>query len=588
MIGTASQAGFDPSAVELPPAIHELIRRVVRRTRLWASERRDLRAELESHFREGFVELSREGLSPQQCAARLEEDFGNPELAARLIRRGKKRGRSMLWKTMTASGLSILVLAGAGGSYLAAVAIGRPQPTVDYVEKINEPIRRVPAEDRSWPILRDVILEFQPPVTQGEEILAQMPRPGEPLWPEAAAWVSTNRQLVPRLTEAASRPVDGFIYDNEQTLEFQRRLVLHKEGEAAAQELMAQASANGDADLIPPTISILLPHLTELRTIAKYLVLDSRQSLMRGDFSSAWQSLDSAHRLGIQLYESWTLIEQLVGRAISAQAMQEMRQVLYARRDQLTAGDLAMIRASLANVPPLSTIGKRCEGERLFFLDVVQYLFTDDGNGNGRMIPSQFVRLRELVLRAPGDEAGAMSQAGGLAMAAVHADRRDTVAKYFELWDEAMEKLSLPLYDARRADAYSSLTALQEDATASRRFAVIAVVLPDLLRADTQQRTSSMAHEAMRTIAALEQHRLDHGAYPDRLGALVPACIAEAPTDAYSGVYLRYELDASGDFRLYSVGENLVDDGGSTAPLPATASSRPVPRDLVYWPAPVD
>lgn len=70
------------------------------------------------------------------------------------------------------------------------------------------------------------------------------------------------------------------------------------------------------------------------------------------------------------------------------------------------------------------------------------------------------------------------------------------------------------------------------------------------------------------TAVALHRHRLKHGEFPASLDALVPEFLAEVPRDFMDGQPLRYRRRPDGQFLLWSVGENLKDDGGN--PLTAT------------------
>ena len=51
------------------------------------------------------------------------------------------------------------------------------------------------------------------------------------------------------------------------------------------------------------------------------------------------------------------------------------------------------------------------------------------------------------------------------------------------------------------------------------------------------------------------------GAYPNSLAELVPNLLPEAPIDPWSGKGLLYRRTEHG-FILYSVGDNMQDDGG--------------------------
>ncbi|HKQ47094.1 MAG TPA: hypothetical protein VJZ71_03365 [Phycisphaerae bacterium] len=568
----------DASTSALPEALKDLVRRVVRKARLWPSEQRELKAELESHFREGLIELTKDGVSLEQSIGILCEDFGDPDLAARLIHRSKKRGRPMIWKIITSTALVLLVIAAAGGGYLAYVSLGSPTPTVDYIAKINEPTQRTPEGDRAWPILREALLQFRPLPKELEATPKSLPRPGDEKWPVALAWVEANRVILPRLEEAGTKPTWGFLYDHEQTIEFMRQRALR------GGEPFEEPSETVDP-LVPPTLSVLLPNLSEERNVARFLILDARDRMTRGEFAEAWRSLDIAHRLGALLLSGQTIIEQLVGTAMISMSTNEARQMLHGTADALTPEQLALVKASHLLTMPICTLKGDFRSELFFFNDVVQYTFTDDGSGNGRLIPSQFAKVSAYGNSSPGtDETGFMNDAALVAMSAIHADRRETVAKYHEIFDKMEELYSLPLYDPRRAGADRVLDGVKSDGPTGQRFALINTMLPILSRANQLIREATMNELATRTLVAILRYRLERGALPQRLAELSPDYLAAVPVDEYSGMHLKYAVDG-GRFTLYSVGNNLEDDGGSSEKVKNGAYfGREGPADIVYWP----
>lgn len=99
-------------------------------------------------------------------------------------------------------------------------------------------------------------------------------------------------------------------------------------------------------------------------------------------------------------------------------------------------------------------------------------------------------------------------------------------------------------------------------------------------------------HETTRRLAAaaiaLERHKLRHGRYPEALAALVPEFMATLPHDFMDGNPLRYRLLPEGTFLLWSIGDDLVDDGGDGSTPPAATPGERLwinGRDLV-WPLP--
>jgi hypothetical protein len=68
------------------------------------------------------------------------------------------------------------------------------------------------------------------------------------------------------------------------------------------------------------------------------------------------------------------------------------------------------------------------------------------------------------------------------------------------------------------------------------------------------------------TAIALKRYHLQHGVYPATLNDLVPAFLPAVPMDFMDGKPLRYKLRSDGDFLLYSVGLDGVDNGGDPRP----------------------
>jgi hypothetical protein len=61
---------------------------------------------------------------------------------------------------------------------------------------------------------------------------------------------------------------------------------------------------------------------------------------------------------------------------------------------------------------------------------------------------------------------------------------------------------------------------------------------------------------------ALERYRLARGEFPETLDPLVPQFISKLPHDVIDGGPLHYRRTADGQYVLYSIGWNEVDDGG--------------------------
>jgi hypothetical protein len=93
---------------------------------------------------------------------------------------------------------------------------------------------------------------------------------------------------------------------------------------------------------------------------------------------------------------------------------------------------------------------------------------------------------------------------------------------------------------------------------------LVAWALPNLTKAMqvTAERQTYLQEAAL--ACALKRYRRARGEYPETLASLVPQFIARLPTDLMTGAGLKYQRADQDQFRLYSVGWNLKDDGGTT------------------------
>jgi hypothetical protein len=74
-----------------------------------------------------------------------------------------------------------------------------------------------------------------------------------------------------------------------------------------------------------------------------------------------------------------------------------------------------------------------------------------------------------------------------------------------------------------------------------------------------------------RVACVLERYRLANGQYPEALEALAPKFIEKLPYDVINGQPLKYRQTKDGQFVLYSIGWNEIDDGGKPGLHPGGA-----------------
>lgn len=85
---------------------------------------------------------------------------------------------------------------------------------------------------------------------------------------------------------------------------------------------------------------------------------------------------------------------------------------------------------------------------------------------------------------------------------------------------------------------------------------------------------------------ALKRYQLRHHKLPSDLAILLPEFLSKLPHDYINGEPLHYHLDGNGSFALYSVGEDGRDDGGNPNPLPGKTFKNIWDGQDIVWPMP--
>jgi hypothetical protein len=68
-------------------------------------------------------------------------------------------------------------------------------------------------------------------------------------------------------------------------------------------------------------------------------------------------------------------------------------------------------------------------------------------------------------------------------------------------------------------------------------------------------------HQNARLAVGLHRYRAQHGRFPEKLRELVPEFLEAVPRDPFDGKEMKLKSDDQG-IVVYSIGPNMVDDGG--------------------------
>ena len=552
----------------LPADVQAFVTQVVRRTKLRAAERADVARELCSHFHEAIAA----GRAPADAIAA----YGDPRASARQVRTAAIAKRHVLDRAagtaFTAIGYACVAFVAAYAAFTLYLQLRQPVISVDSLARFRErlAVPAAPADD-AWPHYRAAFMALGMDAgtaeskSPGQITVSELHEPGDPSWAETVAWLDAHRDALATLRDAARRPVFGFPAGRAFDAEDERLF-----GAGPAETMRQLIATRMDARSLP-MLGILLPQLAGMRNGARVLAYDAFHAAESGDGERMVADLEAMMAMSIHVQDGRILIGDLVGMAIRAMARTRAIELLEWKPDLLDDARLARLQRALTTVPPaLERLD--LDSERLFWTDLEQRFFTDDGDGAGlfRMSRDTFVALVETVDNTSGAKRsnadGTLTIAAVLpfvsspAAALLIADRRET-HDYFERRAAGFERLSaLPVRDRAQIDALEA--ELEREFGASPlRLILPRLLLPAFGRASfafAQDRAWSTAAGA--ACAVVRFHRAN-GAWPRTWGDVVPAYLAAVPEDPWTGKPARM-AGQGGEFRVWSLGEDGNDEGG--------------------------
>lgn len=543
---------------DLPDSVAEFIKNIIQKMRYRRNVREEVQTELAEHFEDELKDYPTDE-DKEQKSRELIAGFGDVKLLAILLRRAKKRCRP-LWRTVVVRAFQTVgVLIVCFILYTIWFVSGKPTVRIDYLAELNRMAQpQISDEDNAWPHYERAIELFVKPGDKLMEI------------PAFQDWKGSDYRSFEALSEQERQEIGKWIRQNE----------------AAWQQFVAgslktycyRGYTKGKND---PLLAVVLPHLATLRDLLTIGIFHGRMQIAQGQTAQALDDCLAVVRAGSH-WQGWgTIIEQLVGLAISRTGYEE---ILYiTATEEVSAADLKRLQQQLSQIYPGGYPLMDIEGERLLFHDVVQHIFTDGGPGGGHLIPKRLSTIDEII---GGDFDGMDGLVFGTAMGMIHARRDDTIAKFDRIFDRQIEAAKMTPYERRAGKALHDEKIFM--ASSKYRYAIVHLFMPALGRASEVAYRGRSLHDATLTVLALQRWHLEKGQYPMSLSELVDAgYIEQVPMDPYSDKPLVYHRIGD-DFTLYSLGENFADDGGKVI---GEGNDRKrwgndEDGDRVFWPVP--
>lgn len=556
-------SGTNPAQViaraELDASTKSLIADICKRTRLWNDERVDVANELIAHF----LDAKDAGVTSEKAI----RAFGDPDAAARLIRRAKIRNRSPLWHVLRflrrAAGVLVLLYLGLAIYF----SLQQPRISVDYITRLNEPILKIPQDQRAWPYYRQLGEQYDAR-TERKDAFDIYPSVHEKQWPKVVAWLKENDETLALIDQATARPHMGFIYGDQGSIRDMKKY--------------ADRTPDPTDPFHNALLSVLLPQLNYMRQTANILASDARLAAEQKDADRWMKRVHQMHVVAEHSAESGFLIGQLVQIGIEALRLDQIQQMLVSHRDLLSdqqLTDLAHQNAMYRKPSDLMSF----KGERMMFYDIVQRIYTDDGKGDGHVSTrgiSNIEALTSVGLNRPAHNRSSLTLtrfAISPAAALLMASRKDLVEKYDYYMNLMERNIDTPWRDRRDKSLDDEIIALKSSFLTNIRYVLISILLPSLDRASLTTERALTMRDASQVGIALELYRRRNGSYPASLNELAPRLLPSVPLDPADGKPMKYKL-VDGKPLIYSVGSDLDDDGGMLpAPKPtAVKPDRPV------------
>jgi hypothetical protein len=289
----------------------------------------------------------------------------------------------------------------------------------------------------------------------------------------------------------------------------------------------------------------LLPHLAPLKQFEEIFSLRSAARLRKHDLPGAFADALTCLRLAHTLKSEPLLISQLVGFAQHAIAVRTVWEGLAGHHWDVE--QLAAFQSEFARFNFQTQAAAAIRGER-----IIQNQLLDR---------SSHMERSALEAVSSGD---AQDSQVLLLLRWVPGWVRQNQARLNRYDDIELRQLTDARWPANVAGALDGEAALHAAGLAGHSpYTILAHMLaPDLPRVQVKAARAQVVNQLAMVACALEQFRLEHGAYPKALSGLAACSLSSSCRDPMSGAPLRYEHEADQVFKLWSVGLNGCDDGG--------------------------
>jgi len=510
--------------------------------------------------------------------------FGDPEVAATLIRSSKIRNRSMFSRIFYGGFFTMLAVLLAYAGVSAFFYMGKPNPSVDYLGEMYALQPESDLADHAWEIYREPWTKHEFSEGKGgrfmeifyqhegfeDHMRLMQPTDGEQ-WEGAIEKLANSQDLLDAFRTGGLKPRLGLKVmadPNDYSREDRAALFpMDDPDEFIENRLNSEVLTPESQEVLEgAAITTLLPHIQSFRQGVRVLHVDTRWAIEQGDTERATQNIEAIFGMGRQAADHPFLVCGLVGIACHGIGYNIIDEIVENHYDVFSEEEFERMQIAVGRDSIHDFV--KLEGERATLKDCIQRMYTDDGNGDGRITPvgvnlmvnfhviwgSQHdQQLHEALERTFEKIAAPVSLA-------VLATRKQMTEKIDELMDMVDEKFHLPYHEADLDDIEETIADFgMQYLLIDRLFPAYQQVRNGMFRTIGNQSGVEAA------LAALRYEKIN-GHPPESLEELVGEYLDEMPKDVINGQPLNYVRTEEG-FKIYSVGPDGDDDGGCSIML---------------------
>ena len=280
----------------------------------------------------------------------------------------------------------------------------RPNVAVNYSAKINAPIETLPLGEKAWPVYRDAWIKFG--LTEGKifqdlsvvgsdrNSQEEFARPGDIEWTKVVATIDESQEHFHAFRKGAK--LDYLVLTMHARLSR-----FSKEDFSAlfpdADYASVQADPNWDsfgaggfseeADQLigGSTVGIFLPHFGAFYNMSHALIIDSRLAATQSDSGRIVNNVDTTFGIARQLYNEPYAASALISKGIFQIGVMHVKELITNNPQLFDPAQLEHLQQSVAQFRIPTKLG--FARERLVTQDILQRIYSDDGNGDGRLTP---------------------------------------------------------------------------------------------------------------------------------------------------------------------------------------------------------